>query len=851
MESTFRLSDINAKILECLSASSIGLEPIKALMLEDTFVPKEGLLWDYKEQISADAQALAKTVLQIVSFYNICGGYLIYGIKETIKDKEFIPVEVDLSKIKPAQIRDKIKYYTNEYIDFTFGDITISFKGREHTLGIIHIPKRPRAKNPVAFIKNGPEKKNNTLLFEIDQTYFRHLDECLPATKPSDWQTLFSEREFHPIYGMNATLSIDDKPIQLITHDLPDKNLICSNFIGRTEALSKLWEWLADDLEYTKILSGDGGKGKTSIAYEFCRTFVRSAPQGYERIVWLSVKQKQFSGINNEFYDLNESDFTDSISFLKCLGEHCAQEVTEYETLSIKQIKRNLSSVLDIFPTLYVVDDIDSLEEDEQRKVVDYCRQLGSEHVRFLITTRKKFGYSSDLCVDIDGLPLPDFSSYIDSLVEKYSLKNINAKDKTSLHVASDGSPLLSASILRLFKLGIPLQKAITEWKGSAGEDARNAALLREIKSLSQESKRLLLTIFYFKSCSFTELKQASGLEKIKLVDCLEELQSLFLVNEPKIIDSEQRFSISNTTSLIVSEIREELAFDYKKLDDIVRKMKTGPVSKKSGNRRKIGLAINQAVALLKDDRVTEAIETVDNELREMKENPDLLLMKGRCLLNTDKPNYEQIRELFRTSHKNGQSKNLLFELWFQTEQKLNSSNGIIEVAQKALDSEDIDTNRWYERLARGYVLRANNRSSDTNKSNDSEIKDLMDASLALTRSLVGLDKSSKEMRIEELNSLHDVIWKKLENSSFFSWLSSFDILHDLILRGDTRTSMYLALDRCLVEAKQEHPQTKKKKEAISICGEKLYHLLESRSDKDKLDRPFLDIKKNLGELDT
>ncbi|HGF4928779.1 TPA: RNA-binding domain-containing protein [Vibrio parahaemolyticus] len=848
MEASYRLSNINEKIYECLSAASVGVEPLNELIVGNTFVPKEGLLWDYKELISSEAIALAKTVLQIVSFYNTCGGYLIYGVKETVKDKEFVPVEVDFSQLNPAQIRDKIKYYTGTSIDFTFRDVVISLNAEEHTLGLIHIPKRPLSANPVSFIKNGPNKKNKPL-FKIDQTYFRQLDECLPATKPSDWQTLFSDREFHPIYGMNPSENNDEKPLKIITHDLPDKNLICSNFIGRNESLSKLWEWLADDLEYTKILSGDGGKGKTSIAYEFCRTFVKSAPLGYERVVWLSVKQKQFSGIHNEFYDLSESDFTDSISFLKCLGENCAQDVIEYESLSLKQIKRDLSTALEIFPTLYVVDDIDSLDEDEQRKVVDSCRQLGSDNVRFLITTRKKFGYSSDLCIDVEGLPLSDFDSYVDSLIEKYSLSSINSKDKKSLHTASDGSPLLSASILRLFRLGIPLQKAITEWKGAAGEDARHAALLREINSLTQESKRLLLTIFYFKNCSFTELKQASGLERLKLADCLEELQSLFLVNEPKIIDSEQRFSISNTTSLIVSEISKEMAFDHKKLKDVVKNMKAGPVAKKSGNRRKVGLAINQAVALLKDGRIPEALETVENELRGMKENPDLLLMKGRCLLHTDKPDYDQIRVLFRTSHKNGQSKSLLFELWLQTEQKLNSSNGIIEVAQKALESDDIDSIRWYERLARGYILRANNRSSDLNKSTDSEIKDLMDASLALTNTLSGLDKASKEIRIEELNSLHDVIWNKIENSNFFSWLSSFDILHELVGRGDTRTSMYLALDRCLVEAKQERPQTKKKKEAIDICHNKLVRLLESRPEKDQVDRPFWDIKQHLGEL--
>ena len=841
MNSDFDLTEINRSINRCITRACIGVEPLNALIVDGSFVPKESLLWDYKESISVEANALAKTVLQIVSFHNTCGGYLVYGVKELVKDKEFVPAALDLSQVNPGQIRKKIKSLTGCTIDITFKELTYSLNNIQHKAGLIYIPKREKSSNPVSFIKNGPEKKSGKLLFRTDEAYFRHFDECIKASTASDWQTLFSSREFNPSYGLDSELG--ERDVSRVTHNLPDRNLICSEFVGREGLLSRLWEWLSDDLEYTKILSGDGGKGKTSIAYQFCRSFIQSPPSGYERVVWLSAKDKQFSAIHNEYYELQESDFNDSHSFLLLLVENCALDSDEYMDVSSKQIKRDLKDALILFPSIYVVDDIDSLEEDEQRKVVDACRQLGSSKSRYLITTRKKLAYSSELCLDVPGFPIEDFNLYIKSLLIKHSLEKIKQADIVNLHRTCDGSPLLAASILRLYKQGMPFHQALREWKGEAGEDARSAALKREISSLTVDSKRVLLAIFYFVNCSFTELKQSVGLEKIKLIDCLEELQSLFLVNEPKLIDNEERFSISNTTALIITEIQKEMAFDHKRLKATIKSMKEGPSVKKIGNTRKVGLAINQALALIRDGRVNDAIETVDEQLRFLSENSDLLLMKARCLMTLDSPNYIDARSLLRKSHEAGQRKELLYDLWYEVESKLNSANGIIEVSQRAIQLDDFDKEKWFERQAFGLVLRSKHRDSE------SELTDLMDASQALTESLNRLDRTSKEIRIEELNSLHNLIWNKLEQSNNHSWLTCFDIVFKLLNRGDIRTKMFFNANRCLAEARAEGRLTDKKKEAHNICVDKLLNLLDQRSVKDKSDRPFTDIRNDLCKI--
>jgi tetratricopeptide (TPR) repeat protein len=805
----------------------------------DSFIPKEGWLWDYKERLDLEAAGIAKTILQIVSFYNTCGGYLIYGVKEEVKDKLFIPVTIDFAGFNPAQLRDKIRNFTGSDIDVTFNEVDCSINDENYKVVLLHIPQRPYNLTPVMFERNGPDKKPVKPVFKKDETYLRQLDENICATTSEHWGLLYSQRRFDAIDGLDV--SNGDPVREFISYNLPDRNLICSEFIGRIDILGVLWAWLSYEFEYTKILSGDGGKGKTSIAYEFCLSFIQSMPAEYERVLWLSAKEKQFSGIDNNYFDINEPDFNDSCSFLECLAENCALDMDNYDESSVKVIKKALRLSLPLFPSLIIVDDVDSLQEDEQRKVADICRQLGSSKVRFLITTRKKFAYSSDVCVDVAGLPFADFSTYIESLVSRYKFKKINKKGIEKLHEASDGSPLLSSSILRLVRVGVPLDIAIRDWKGEAGENARNTALKREIDSLTPDAKRILLTIFYFKNCSYTELKQAAGVPEIKLADCLEELKSLFLVNEPKLIDSEERVSISGTTRLLVSTCIKEMAHDHHKLETTVKTMKKGLPNKKKGNQRKVGMAINQALALLKEGvgRYDDAIETVEQQLRLFPINPDLLLMKARCLLWGEKPNFEEARKILRSSIGEGQSKILVYEFLYRCETELKSVNGIIEASSGALKLDNSDPKIWHERLARGLILRSKERSSDA------AVNDLMAASESLTLTLKLCGITAKDIRIQELNNLHNMIWSNVEENTGYSWLSTFDIVIKLIQRGDVRTLMYMRAIRCLKEAKSER-FTDKKQEAFDICLRKFENILDQRNHQDKEDRKFDDL---IGEL--
>ncbi|WLI72684.1 hypothetical protein [Halomonas alkalicola] len=572
-------------------------------------------------------------------------------MQELVKDQVFSPVDIDLDAFNISALRDKIKHYSGVEIDCTFSRVEKFFDGKCYVFGLLLVPKRAVDGELVKIVRDGPLKRvgGTARIFSSEDVLMRSLDQCMRAEKPEDYKFLFSPRKFSDRAGGQS-----GNHAKFLDHNLPDKQLICPKFVGRKEEITLLWQWMAEPFDYTRVLAGDGGKGKTSIAYQFCEEFSRSAPQGFEKIIWLTAKEKQFSGIANEYYDLNGADFSNAQDFLLSLAEHCALLESDVDGLSVNGLKSLIKQSIAFFPSLVVVDNIDALDDDDQKKIVDCCRHLASDKVRYLITTRKKFSYSSESCIDVSGMNADEHKEYVLSLVEKYRIKDFKQGFINKIHEVSDGSPLLTQSIIRLHRSGLSLDKAISEWRGELGEDARNAAVRREIDSLTPEAKRALLAVTYFGSCSFTELRQVLAVPKIKLMDVVEELKALFLVDEPRIVQGEDRFSVSSTTSLLVGEIRKEMAGDHQALLNEVRRHRSSVKEGKRGNRHRVGMAISQARALKLEGDFSRAFETIDNELSRQKQHPDLILTKGWLYLESVPPNYEEARKCFRISHSKG-----------------------------------------------------------------------------------------------------------------------------------------------------------------------------------------------------
>ncbi|MDD5036134.1 MAG: putative DNA binding domain-containing protein [Methylococcaceae bacterium] len=785
---SFALAKIKKVIYQNILDGLLSPDIILTLAPDGCLLGKEGDLWDFKEMPSGPNNTLEKTILQIVSFYNTYGGYIIYGVKESNGDL-FLPVGITQGTFNTKQLRDKLRSYTGESIDATYQEVNIDIKAWNGWLGIMHIPKRPVNSPPVFFSKNGPaiDKK---LLFEKDKAYIRIQDNCEPAERKQHLALLYSDRTID--FDDTGKFRLQrDKPL---FNNLPERNVICSKFVGRDKIIEQLWLWLGDPLSYTKLLAGDGGKGKSSIAYEFSEEICKVRPYTFEQVFWLSGKRKRFIGHLNIFRDMPEIHFFDLHSLLLALAERLGVLDEDLENTTETHLKKTLKKYLHGLPSFVVIDDVDSLEFDEQKKVMEAVIQISGGESRFLLTTRMNVSYSSSMCITVPGLEPDEYSDLIAVYSERFGIDIPKIKHE-KLRIVTDGSPLFTESLVRLIRLGLNIDNAIKQWRGENGDDARHAALKREIEQLSPESCKVLYALSLMSAASATELREVTGYTINKFEQCINELSSLFLLKTITFIETEPRYAVSNNTAILVSQDRASLLTDPKVIENKIKSLRNSAAQKKErGISRLIGMAINQSIALFRAKRGEEALETIQSALKISPNHKDLLFAKARCLMSLSPPHIEEARKTFRLAFKYGQIKSDFFDHWHDAELQAKNPIEIIEVCNLAIKNNASDKLDWELNKAMGYWILAQNHKAGGNSLG--ALETLADADDILFKVIKDSDGPRKMQAREWSREFHNEIWELGSGySDRQSTINAFDMTVNAIRHKDDRSIWY---DRAL-----------------------------------------------------
>lgn len=192
----------------------------------------------------------------------------------------------------------------------------------------------------------------------------------------------------------------------------------------------------------------------------------------------------------------------------------------------------------------------------------------------------------------------------------------------------------------------------------------------------------------------------------ITLTDCVNELQSLFLISAPSIAD-QPRFKISNTTRDLVISLGPELTPGFSSYSDQLKVQRYKPKNQKVNSQR-IGAAINQAMALISSGNPDQALKTVDEVITEYgKNHPDLLFMRARALSNLGENKQSECRKVFKLAHEFGQRKFKFFELWYGVESAGHYYETAIEVCSAAIEAGTGDQSDWLINRSHSRVLSA------------------------------------------------------------------------------------------------------------------------------------------------
>ena len=585
--------------------------------------------------------------------------------------------------------------------------------------------------------------------------YFRAEDECKKVISTEDFIFISSERFFGETSLQRRTPSV------FIDHNLPDKSFICPVFVGRTEILNELWAWLADELQHSKVLAADGGKGKTSIAYQFCQLLITTRVEGIEQIIWLTAKNKQFKAVFNEYISVPETHFNNIDSLLKEICIRTGSLEHHLDDLSVTQLTKQAKSNLKEYPSFIVIDDVDSNTPEEQKRILDMARLISSESSKILLTTRVNSMYSIDSSILIPGMRGDDYKDLINTLCDRLKLQKLNNKNIEKIEKASEGSPLFSESILRLFKQGSSIDSAIADWTGKSGEAAREAALKKEVSELSLEAKKVLVTVCTVGSCSKTEIRQLTDLEYIDIGKALQDLDLLFLLNSTPFIESEPRYESSSSISYLIANIVNELIPEARAFLSKVNKVSLGLQSNSRKYHPRVGEAVRQCNALLKNMRFIDARETLQSLISdpEFKENKDLYYLSASIEYSDPDSEPRVVSNAFLNAYIKGQRKQQFFEQWYDFSSRNDSNSTVLDICKNAIKS-GIDDFRWADR----YIDIAE-KIIPTLTNNNKKKELLLDSYKILISSKKnrGYGKNRDEMKvksqklIEEVINIHDL----------------------------------------------------------------------------------------------
>lgn len=458
---------------------------------------------------------------------------------------------------------------------------------------------------------------------------------------------------------------------------LPHRDSIVVNFVGRDTEINILWGWLLDPHSKRWALAGEGGKGKSALAYNFAIDVKNKAPEPFQAIFWLSAKKRKF--LEGQSVTANP-EFTDLDSALSRILTYFGwvDEIVK----PVEQKRERVLGLLNSSPTLVVVDDIDSLESENESAIEFFSLDLPTTRSKVLFTSRRTIFGMGATTTHISGFSLEEAEIFIKSRCIQMDL-DIKLFEGEIIHrivKVTEGSPLFIEDLMRL-SASLPVSDAIKVWEEKEGNEARKYALGRECEMLSPNAKKVLIASCISPSAiSFAEIESVSNLSRETVASAIRELQKIFLVPKPKLVEGEQRFDVNlNTKSLV----RDLYGSDdiFRRIEGIYKSL-SGNISKNA--RESIGAIIRQAFFLQKDHKL-DAENLLLQAIWKYPGEPDLYGVLGRIYKNWNPPRIIDAREAFKRAWQLKCVKPEMYDIWCYMEIDEGEFTKAVDAAEKGL----------------------------------------------------------------------------------------------------------------------------------------------------------------------
>jgi hypothetical protein len=663
------------------------------------FIVDEGPLHDYKDEypFSSSDTYFGGILRLICAFHNSYGGVIIFGVHDKTRMGGKNKVVVD---------SEKINRKLRECLSSPLAIRSLTIESKSGAVDLIVVPCRETMKPPIYCIKDIGEYKK-------EKIYLRRGAEVLTA-KGGDLSFLYGDRS--GAFGDAEASNVS------VPSSLPPSPATIEEFVGRFTVIERVINWITSSRDPRLFLWGQGGSGKSTIAYE-CATLLagsggnvkNKAGNRLDRVLYVSGKATYLDPITGKIQNTSSKDFESAEDIYRTiLALSYWTTPAELENLNSDQLLDALSELFELESQIIVLDDIDTLTTSK--------KDAGMEEL-FIILTRARSGtkvlytqrgfpsFAPNASVEVPGLSKDEFDQFLSLCCKKFNVPGPTEIDAALIASESQMRPLAIETMVGMRRVTSSYSDAFRRWKENSSE-ARQYLFNREYQQLNSDDRgrHLLAALAIFNAPQSAEtLRSVLQFSPEQLEDAIAETRDMFLTVASNAGRTGDLFSIGPATRLYIEENSRQLD-RYASIKARVQHFKD---SSKHTPTAFIPL-IDRAARSIRAGNASDAVKLLaKNDLPPtFKEHPEVQATLGEAYANLTPPNVTDARKCFESAFSLGHRNYRMYIEWLELEKKNRTelSNGIT-ICKKVTETPGFDVvtrATFHKRLARLQSMLAN-----------------------------------------------------------------------------------------------------------------------------------------------
>jgi tetratricopeptide (TPR) repeat protein len=298
-------------------------------------------------------------------------------------------------------------------------------------------------------------------------------------------------------------------------------------FFGRDDQLHII-ERALDPTARTWIvlIDGPGGIGKTTLAI---RAAELANESDYPRIVFASVKESELEeGVPRRNREFLVSGY---VGILNTIARELGNK--EFPKLDEKDRAAALHSLLRELPSLLVLDNLESLSEDDRLRLLEFLKNL-PQGTKAIVTSRRRTDIQAEI-IRLNQMPWPAANALLSELAGNSPLlAKASESDWKALYTNTGGNPLILRWVVgqlgrgqcRTIKCALDLLK-----NSPAGEKALEFIFGDLLGTFTDDEIKVLVALTYFtEPVAVEHIAEFAGLSTLGAQPVLESLADRALV---------------------------------------------------------------------------------------------------------------------------------------------------------------------------------------------------------------------------------------------------------------------------------------------------------------------------------